>query len=159
MEMNLMDLLAELKTLIDLFQKYEIEYALCGGLAMAIYARPRATLDIDVMIEGSSLEKTKDILTERGYSLSSTPMTFKNQTISIQRLTKIDPRTEEHLSVDLLIVTPDIQAAWDSRQTVEWEGGPLNVVSPEGLILLKSFRKSGQDRDDIDYLRSILNED
>jgi len=46
-----------------------------------------------------------------------------------------------------------------SRMTVEWEYGNIRVVSPEGLILLKSFRRSGQDQDDIDFLRSIINED
>ncbi len=34
-----------------------------------------------------------------------------------------------------------------------------SVVSPEGLIFLKSFRRSGQDQDDIDFLRSIIDED
>jgi hypothetical protein len=58
-----------------------------------------------------------------------------------------------------LIVTPETQKAWDSRLTVEWEGGSLKVVSPQGLILLKSLRKSGQDKDDIEYLRSITDED
>jgi len=42
---------------------------------------------------------------------------------------------------------------------IEWEGNPLKVVSPQGLILLKSFRSSGQDQDDIEYLRSLENED
>jgi len=56
-------------------------------------------------------------------------------------------------------VTPDIRQAWESRMKVEWEGGSLSVVSPEGLILLKSLRRSGQDQDDIQYLRSIIDED
>jgi hypothetical protein len=43
--------------------------------------------------------------------------------------------------------------------TVEWEGNPLKVVAPQGLILLKSLRNSGQDQDDIEYLRSLENED
>jgi len=38
---------------------------------------------------------------------------------------------------------------------VEWKAAALSVVSPR-LILLKSFRRSGQDQDDIQYLRSIL---
>jgi hypothetical protein len=42
---------------------------------------------------------------------------------------------------------------------VEWEGGTLSVVSPEGVIILKSLRGSGQDQDDIEYLRSITDED
>ena len=42
---------------------------------------------------------------------------------------------------------------------VEWDGGPLTVVSPRGLIFSKSLRSSGQDQDDIEYLRSITDED
>jgi len=40
-----MDLLEELKNLAAKLHSEGIEYALCGGLAMAIYAMPRATLD------------------------------------------------------------------------------------------------------------------
>lgn len=61
--------------------------------------------------------------------------------------------------LDLLIVTPEIRSAWETRTKVEWEHGNISVVSPEGLILLKSFRKSGQDQDDISFLRSIIHED
>jgi hypothetical protein len=42
---------------------------------------------------------------------------------------------------------------------VEWEGYSLKVVSPQGMILLKSLRNSGQDQEDIEYLRSLENED
>jgi len=48
-----MDILEELKELIKKLNQEEIEYALCGGLAMAIYALPRATLDIDILIEST----------------------------------------------------------------------------------------------------------
>jgi hypothetical protein len=37
------------------FDQECVEYALCGGLAMAVYAMPRATLDIDVLIQVDSL--------------------------------------------------------------------------------------------------------
>ncbi len=50
-----MDILGELKELIVKLKQEKIEYALCGGLAMAIYALPRATLDIDLLIEPCSL--------------------------------------------------------------------------------------------------------
>ena len=52
-----MDMLDELKNLITRLNEEKIEYALCGGLAMAIYALPRATFDIDLLIEASSLER------------------------------------------------------------------------------------------------------
>ena len=154
-----MDLLYELKKLIMRLDEEKIEYALCGGLAMAVYALPRATLDIDIMIELSSLDKTKRAVHELGFTMSAMPMEFHAGEVHIHRVSKIEPGTGEALVLDLLIVTPEIEQAWESCTKVEWEGGSLSLVSPEGLILLKSFRRSGQDQDDIQYLRSIVDED
>lgn len=154
-----MDFLEELRRLVERLDKEGIQYALCGGLAMAVYALPRATLDIDIMIEGDSLQKTKRAVDVLGFSLSGMPMEFQGGKVHIHRLSKIEASTGETLVLDLLIVTSDIRQAWESRTKVDWEGGTLSVVSPEGLVLLKSFRKSGQDQDDIQYLRSIMDED
>ena len=154
-----MDLFDELKRLITRLNEEKIEYALCGGLAMAVYALPRATLDIDLLIESSSLDKTRLAVHGLGFTLSAMPMEFHGGKVHIQRVSKIESSTGETLVLNLLIVTPDIKQAWESRTKVEWEGGILSVVSPEGLILLKSFRRSGQDQDDIEYLRSIIDED
>jgi hypothetical protein len=154
-----MDILDELKELIAKLNQEKIEYALCGGLAMAIYALPRATLDIDILIETRSLEATRRAVHDLGFIFEAAPMEFHGGKIHIRRLSKIEPRTAETLILDLLIVTPEVKSAWDSRTKVEWEHGDISVVSPEGLILLKSFRRSGQDQDDINFLRSITDED
>ena len=154
-----MDLLEELKKLSLKLNRTGIDYALCGGLAIAIYAKPRATLDIDIMIDPAFLLETKAVAQELGFTMIAAPMEFHNGAVKIHRLTKIDKDSEEHLVLDLLIVTSETKKAWDDRITVEWEGNPLKVVSPQGLILLKSFRRSGQDQDDIEYLRSLENED
>jgi hypothetical protein len=154
-----MDLLNELKGLITKLDEEKIQYALCGGLAMAIYALPRATLDIDILVEPGSLNKTKQVVHELGFTVSAKPMRFHDGKVNIDRVSKIESGTGEILSLDLLIVTPEIKKAWETHTKVEWEGGTLSVVSPEGLILLKSFRRSGQDQDDIKYLRSITDED
>ena len=153
-----MDLIDELKRLITRLDEERIEYALCGGLAMAVYALPRATLDIDIMVEASSLDKTNQAVHDLGFILDAMPMEFHGGKVHIHRVSKIDPDTGETLVLDLLIVTPEIRQAWESRTKVEWEGGTLSVVSPEGLVLLKSFRGSGQDQDDIRYLRGIMDE-
>jgi hypothetical protein len=85
-------------------------------------------------------------------------MRFQNGAVQIQRITKLDPTSSEHLALDLLLVTPETQASWDSRTTVEWQGGALKVLSPKGLIALKTLRNSGKDQDDIDYLSGLLYE-
>jgi len=64
-----MDILDELRELIAKLNQEKIEYALCGGLAMAIYALPRATLDIDLLIEAHSLEATRRAVNDLGSPL------------------------------------------------------------------------------------------
>lgn len=154
-----MDLLFELKNIIEEFDRNNIDYALCGGLALAVYARPRATLDIDIMVESDFLDTIKQIVTNLGFNIQATPMSFKNGAIKIHRMTKIDAESGEHLVLDLLLVTQQIKFSWDSKIAVDWEGRKLKVLTPEGLIMLKSLRKSGQDLDDIEYLQGILDED
>jgi hypothetical protein len=154
-----MDLLLELKNLIKAFDKHKIDYALCGGLALAVYARPRATLDIDIMVEPDLLGRVKQIVENLGFNVPAEPMSFKDGAIQIHRMTKIDEESGEHMVLDLLLVTPQTKTSWDSRIAVDWEGGTLKVLAPKGLIMLKSLRKSGQDIDDIEYLKELIDED
>ena len=51
-----MDILDELKAVTTTFGQEGIDYALCGGLATAVYDLPRAALDIDLLIQ---LERTR----------------------------------------------------------------------------------------------------
>ncbi len=154
-----MDLLEELRKLTQKLDQAGIDYALCGGLAIAIYARPRATLDIDILVPPDYFSETKKVAQELGYTMSSAMMEFSNSAVRLQRLSKVDKVSGEYFILDLLIVTPEIKKVWDNRKAIEWEGYPLKVVSPQGLILLKSLRNSGQDKEDIEYLRSLENED
>ncbi|HOW57830.1 MAG TPA: nucleotidyltransferase [Smithellaceae bacterium] len=154
-----MDLLEELKKITQNLDQAGIDYALCGGLAIAIYARPRATLDIDIMVQPDYFSETKKLAKELGYTMSSAMMEFNDGAVKLQRLSKIDKATGEYFVLDLLMATPEIESAWDDRKIVEWEGYSLKVVSPQGMILLKSLRNSGQDKEDIEYLRSLENED
>jgi len=126
---------------------------------LAVYARPRATLDIDMMIEPDSLGKIKRIAENLGFNIPAAPISFKGGAVQIHQMTKIDNESGEHLVLDLLLVTPRTKIAWDSKISVDWEGGTLKVLSPQGLIMLKSLRKNGQDMDDIEYLKALIDED
>jgi hypothetical protein len=154
-----MDLFEELTHLLQRLEDERIAYALCGGLAMAVYAFPRATLDIDIMIEPESLGAVKALAKNLGYSVDVGLMEFKRGAIRVYRLTRVPTGAADAVVLDLLLVTPQVKEVWDDRRRLEWERGMLSVVSPQGLITLKSMRRSGQDEDDIEHLRSILDED
>jgi len=148
----MLDLYSEFRQLIAAIDRQQIDYALCGGLAMAVYDRPRATVDIDLLILSESLDRVMAIATTLGYTIKGLEMTFSSGAIEIRRVSKIDSETGYVLSLDLLLVTPEIRQVWDSRAQVDWEGGQLSVVSRDGLVSLKSRRGSAQDQADISAL-------
>ena len=148
----MLDLYSEFRQLIAAIDRQQIDYALCGGLAMAVYDRPRATVDIDLLILSESLDRVMAIATTLGYTIKGLEMTFSSGAIEIRRVSKIDSETGYVLSLDLLLVTPEIRQVWDSRAQVDWEGGQLTVVSRDGLVRLKSKRGSAQDQADISAL-------
>ncbi|MCX7014129.1 MAG: hypothetical protein NTW86_16535 [Candidatus Sumerlaeota bacterium] len=154
-----MDLLAEFREIVDSMEREGIDYSLCGGLAMDVYAMRRGTLDVDLMIEADSLPRVKQVMEGLGFLLSGGTMEFQRGDVRIHRLSKVDAHSGEAMVLDLLLVTPKTRQAWESRRRIEWEAGVLNVVSPEGLIALKRLRNSGKDQDDIEYLRSVSDED
>ena len=78
-----MVLLEEFKKLLIKLDEAKVSYALCGGLAMAVYAFPRATMDIDLMILTNDLEKVKVLAKELGYSIDTGLMKFKKGAIQI----------------------------------------------------------------------------
>src|SRR5436190_23804209 len=125
----MLDLYEELRKLIAALDSNEIDYALCGGIAMAIYDRPRATVDIDLLIRAESLDLVREIAKELEYTIRGLDMTFANEAIEIRRVSKIDKETGIVLSLDMLLITPEIQPTWDSRVQANWEGGKLSVVS------------------------------
>jgi len=154
-----MDIIGELREITARLDQEGVDYALCGGLAMAIYAMPRATLDIDLLIQVDSLAQAQQAVEPLGFWVGTALMSFHGGKIKIARLCKVDSLTHEELVLDLLLTTDETADAWKDRREVDWEGRKLKVVSPEGLILLKSFRRSGVDADDIAFLRSIIDED
>ena len=121
---------------------------------MAIWQFPRATIDIDLLIEESSLSAVERVAEKLGYVVKARPMNFANRAMKIRRVSKIDHDGGDVLMLDLLLVTPELQRVWKERTRVEWEQGSISVVSREGLITLKTFRSSGQDLDDIKRLQS-----
>lgn len=144
-------LLDELSELISALETNEIEYAVCGGLSMAIHGFVRATLDIDVLIQPESLEKAYRIAAEKGFDIRGLDISFKERSVEIRRVSKIDDN-DEVLSLDLLLVTPQVEDVWETREMLDFLGGRLWVVSREGLIKMKRLAGRPQDLADIERL-------
>lgn len=150
----MLDLYAELRRIVDALDRDDIEYALCGGVALAVHGIPRATLDVDLMVQVEDVDRARRALDPVGYRLTGADMNFAKGAVIISRLVKPDPDSEDALIVDLLHATRPLEPVWDGRQRLPWEHGSIVTVSRDGLITLKRLRASGQDQDDIDKLRA-----
>lgn len=154
----MLDLYEEFRLLIGALDEHKVDYALCGGMAMAVYDRPRTTIDIDLLILSESFEHVRNIAASLDYTIRGLDMTFAGGAIEIRRVSKVHRESGKLLSLDLLLVTPAIQGVWDARMQAEWEGGELSVVSRYGLIELKKLRGSLQDQADISALEEDMDD-
>jgi hypothetical protein len=145
-----MDLYVELAALLQTLESDQIPYALCGGWAMAVHGHVRATEDIDLLVSKEALPGLKKTVHRLGFSLENPPMLLSGGSLEMVRLVKVE--SGDHLQLDLLVVTPQIQLVWDSRQQVETAMGSVWVVNAAGLIQLKSLRRSAVDLEDISFL-------
>jgi hypothetical protein len=149
-------LLQELAEIISVLNDNKIEYAVCGGLALTIHGFPRATFDIDVLIQPDSLEKAFELAAQKGYDIKGLDMSFKEKAVEIRRVSKIDDDGEV-LSLDLLLVTPQVVDVWETREKLFWENRDLWIVSREGLIKMKQLAGRAKDLIDIDRLQNEEN--
>lgn len=147
------DLLTELALITTSLEENEIEYAVCGGLALTILGFPRATFDIDILIRNESLEDSFALAKQFGFDIHGLDMSFKERAVEIRRVSKIDDDGEV-LSLDFLLVTPFIEDVWDDRITVEWQGRPMSIVSREGLVKMKKLAGRHKDLIDIDRIEN-----
>jgi hypothetical protein len=101
-----LDLYEELKALVARLTERDLDFALCGGLAMAVHSLPRATIDIDLLVPSDALEAVRSVLRNLGYRIETLPMRLAGGAVQIRHLSKADPDSGDLLTVDLLLVTP-----------------------------------------------------
>jgi hypothetical protein len=118
-------LLDEFKSITEALNDARIEYAVCGGWAMAIHGLPRATVDIDLLIRAEDLNLVLDIAREDGFEIEGLPRHFD---IEIRRISKIDSESNQLITLDLLLVAEDEQDIWTDRKIVDWKEGQTSVV-------------------------------
>jgi hypothetical protein len=146
-----MNLLEEFTTIVDALEKENIDYATCGGLAMAVHGFVRATKDIDLLIKEDDLAKCFQIARSLGYDIEGLPLEFDGGAMRLRRLSKIDKATRSLITIDFLLVTEKTKNVWEERELIQWGSGHAWVVSRNGLIQMK--RHAGRDQDLVDIRR------
>jgi len=134
-----------LNRLLDVFrsfQQHEVRYVVIGGIASVLYGVPRATFDMDILIEATpeNAERLLHALLDAGLgtaSLTSADDMLAHEITIFKDRVRIDVQTS----------TPGIsfKQAWDHRQVMFYEGQQFYIVSKEDLI--RSKRAAGRDID------------
>jgi hypothetical protein len=143
-----MDILNEYTEFVKSLETAGIEYATCGGLAMAVHGYVRATKDLDFLILPEDLDKAFDVAKNRGFDIEDLPLDFDTGSFQLRRISKINKETKSLITVDFILVTDKIEDVWDDREHLDWDSGSAWVVSRRGLIKMKTT--AGRDQDLLD---------
>jgi hypothetical protein len=150
--LQLVTLFDELMALVAALDDANVEYALVGGLAVAVWGAPRATRDIDLLVRPESLVRALEVVKGHGFDHRAQLMTFRDG-MTLQRVSRAEGR--ELLTVDFILVNENLEPIWGSRQKLESISGPIWVISRDALIQMKAFAARPQDLADIERLRDI----
>ncbi len=135
-------MLNRLKDVFASLQRHDVRYVVIGGIAAVLHGVPRATFDLDLLIEAEpdNARRLLEALIESGLGTAAltTPEDLLAHEITIFK---------DRVRIDVQTSTPGLQfaEAWDDRAVMTYEGQPFNVVSRPHLIRTK--RASGRDID------------
>lgn len=135
-------MLNRLKDVFGSFQRHKVRYIVIGGVASVIHGVPRATFDLDILIDATSdnARSLLEALLDAGFGTAS--LTDAKEILS-NEITIFKDRVR----VDVQISTPglDFKEAWKRRKTAEYQGQTFYIVSLEDLLASK--RAAGRDID------------
>jgi hypothetical protein len=147
-----MDPVTELEALLDVFDADGVPYALCGGLALAIHGYPRQTKDIDLLVEAATVDRALAAARRAGFDVPARKIVFGLRTGTpreVHRVSKLEDASGKLMTLDLLVVSPDLETVWATREVVVAEQRRITVVSREGLATMKRIAGRPQDLADL----------
>ena len=124
------------------FQQHDVRYVVIGGIASVLHGVPRATFDLDILIEATrdNTRRLLESLLEAGLgtaALTSVEDVLAHEITIFRDRVRIDVQTS----------TPGIAFAdvWQRRTTLWYQGQAFFILCREDLIASK--RAAGRDVD------------
>ncbi len=132
-------MLNRLKDVFKSFQKNDVKYVIIGGIASILYGVPRATFDLDILIEPTpkNAQNFLNALLDSGFGTAS--LTNEKDLLS-HEITIF----KDKIRIDVQTSTPGINFdnAWKKKVKLEYSGQEFFVVCKDDLIASK--RASGR---------------
>ena len=161
----------ELKDVFASFQRHEVKYLLCGGLAVNLYGIPRMTADIDVIVEWTELnvERFEVALEENGYKhnllfqlKTLIPASVRLQYFKDKNLIAYSYSSDLLRAVSLDVLTQatlDFKTYWERKEIKYLKTVPVYLLAVDDLIQMKQLANREQDKADIINLKKYYKRD
>ncbi len=135
-------MLNRLQDVFKSFQQHEVKYVVIGGVASVLHGVPRATFDLDILIEATAqnAKRLLKALAEAGFGTAT--MTSAEDIVA-HEITVFNDRVR----IDVQTKTPGVtfEEVWLRRKTINYQGQDFFVLSRDDLIASK--RACGRDVD------------
>jgi hypothetical protein len=135
---------------LGLFNKHSVRYCIIGAYAVAFYAKPRYTKDIDILVEPKkeNAQKILRALKEFGFgelSISVYDLTHEGNILQLGY---------EPMRIDLLnkLEGFQFQDIWQNRVTGDYGSEKVYFISLDDLIKNKKMSARPSDKIDIELL-------
>jgi hypothetical protein len=140
---------------LRLLNKNKVRYCIVGAYAVALYARPRYTKDMDIFVEADqdNARKLVKVLKEFGFEdLELSEDDFMKEGTIIQL-------GYEPVRIDLLTSLPgcSFQEVWENKQLGDYGDEKVFYIGLEDLIRNKTVSNRKQDEADLELLLPVKN--
>jgi Nucleotidyl transferase AbiEii toxin, Type IV TA system len=147
------DFVRVLEGLARFFEERKLNYAVIGGVGIAGYGMSRATVDLDLVLDGGAQEEAIQFLESLGYETLHRSSGYSNHQHPLSEMG----------GVDLVYVRGETsRRIFEASRTLDGPGGmSIPVPSPEHLIAMKIVAMKNdssrrfQDMADIRFLMGL----
>ena len=142
-------MLQRLRDVFASLNRHDVRYVVIGGVAAVLHGVPRATFDLDILIDATSdnAQRLLAAMLEAGLGTAAltTPADLLSQEITIFK---------DRVRIDVQTATPGLtfQDAWEHRETMAFLGQSFFVASKADLIAAKRAADRPVDREDVRLL-------
>lgn len=135
-------MLNRLQDVFRSFQNHDVRYVVIEGIAAILYGVPRATFDLDILIEATPENSHRLLKALLDAGLGTAALTSEEDVLA-NAITVFNDRVR----VDVLTSAPGIGFgdAWARRRIVRYQEQEFFIISKEDLIASK--RAAGRDVD------------
>lgn len=140
--------------LLRLFNKNKVKYCIIGAYAVAFYARPRYTKDIDILVEPNIKNGEKIVKALKEFGFKSCKLSAKD----FAKKGRIIQLGYEPVRVDIITSIPkiDFKEIWKNRKRSKYGNEKIFFIGQKDLIKIKKISGREQDRIDIKILTQSL---